>query len=125
MKNDLVVHILEHIRNGGEGEIPPCEGQSNDEVLEECCRLIDAGYLRGKPFPSARGVYRGAGITGITRQGIEYLEKRKEELKARNPARKFWKGTREAAIFCTGAVVGGLLTKFGEFLFGFIASRFH
>jgi hypothetical protein len=123
MKTDLVVHILESIKSGGDEPIPPCSGHTEQEITNECCRLIDAGLLEGSSLRDEQGVYRGAAMTGITRAGIDYLEERKGKLKTAHPLHKASQLARDAIVFLLGAVAGGVFTKLGEYLFDLLKTH--
>jgi hypothetical protein len=119
MKVPLNITVLEYLVCQDASIFPiqhtqlPDFGVVEVELLHEIAKLERAGYIDARVVHGNAGEPALAAITRVTLQGDNYLESWKEKTKAKSPLRKMSRWS----VLGVGLVLGGVLTKSGEFLF--------
>jgi len=119
MKKPFSIHILEYVAAQPLSKFPiqaDAEGTS-DELLQEISRLEQAGLLEAHVNLDEQGRPCAVVITGITFEGKSHQEEWLTDAKTNRPLRKASRWSRDMLLLGIGFVLGGCLTKFGEYLF--------
>lgn len=120
MKKPLSIVILSYVAEQPATAFPIKEFILEDGKPEECVRQIaeleSAGLIDAAIWKNNVGRPTGAVIRGMTLEGRAYLDKWREESHAANPIRKAGRWTRDMVFLAIGLLIGGALTKLGEYL---------
>ena len=126
MKKPLSIQVLESIECAKPSAFPihvnlgrPLEGvkAQPDEILQEIYRLTGSGLLDSALLPLVEGKPSGGAIKMVTHQGKRELAEWRSKADEESLAGTLSRHTRDVLFFCLGAIAGGFLGKYGEYLF--------
>jgi hypothetical protein len=131
MKKPLHIQILQFV-----SKLPPERFPIQDlstlsvkaseaEVLQSIQMLADDGGIKAAIVNDHMGRPAQAAIRSITLEGRKHLDGWLDEARKKDPIHKATKLGRDAGVFGFGAITGGVLTKFGEYLFDLVRQSLH